>query len=42
VLNRARGEDVELNDRYGNWDKRNGQVVPSGIPAQAPAAAPSG
>jgi peptidyl-prolyl cis-trans isomerase C len=42
VLNRARGEDVDLNDRYGIWDERNGQVVPAAIPAQAPAAAASG
>ena len=36
VLNRARGEDVDLNDRYGIWDERNGQVVPSAVPRPAP------
>ncbi len=32
VLNRARGEDVDLNDRYGFWDCTNGQVVPPSTP----------
>jgi hypothetical protein len=28
VLGRARGEDVDVNERYGRWDPANGQILP--------------
>lgn len=33
VLGRARGEWVEIDPRFGRWDRRNGQVLPPLIPA---------
>ena len=33
ILGRARGARVEVNPRYGRWDRRNGQVVPPNAPA---------
>lgn len=32
VLGSGRGEDVEIDDRYGTWDARNGQVLPPKLP----------
>jgi hypothetical protein len=36
VLGRARGEDVDVNERYGLWDCRNGQVLPASAPNTPP------
>jgi len=33
VLGRARGESVEIDPRFGRWDRRNGQVLPPLVPA---------
>ncbi len=38
VLGRARGESVDVNERFGIWDAPNGQVLPPAIRGQAAAA----
>jgi hypothetical protein len=30
ILGRVRGTEVEVDPRYGSWDRRNGQVLPPG------------
>lgn len=38
VLGRAKGEDVQVNERYGRWDGQNGQILPPLIREQVAAA----
>lgn len=44
ILGRVARRQVEVDPRYGTWDRRNGQVVPPVVPGtlSAPAAAPGG
>jgi hypothetical protein len=44
VLDHSRGTFVEVDPRYGTWDRRNGQVLPPPVPTTQPAsaAAPTG
>jgi hypothetical protein len=39
ILGRARGEDVDINERFGLWDCRNGQVLPAHTPVTPPGCA---
>jgi parvulin-like peptidyl-prolyl isomerase len=38
VLDHSRGTFVEIDPRYGTWDRRNGQVLPPPVPTTVPPA----
>lgn len=42
ILGRVRAKKVDLDPRYGTWDRHNGQVVPPVVPGASPAVPASG